>query len=291
MIPLYHLQSQTLVPQFSFICRPTSDKRLRIRTRRAVHLDLIPGHEHLAVHVATLFRSLPHGMEIIGNPVGRAFKNNHRQLHRRNAAAHTSDKVGWSHPLRVFPECHLAQMGHREIKTAHGILSETGGYRHFAAASGDLACVGRFLPGCEFRRFIAEPERIRIFSKHVGVHSADSGCRILHMSTDQGVPVAALRALDPREIHLHQRRAAPLTRFQHYESQRTTGKTFRLEFPHHPSLGRVQPECYALSGLFVAYLHTLYSPVFKVMAHTQAFVLYCRFQPFVFRVSEQRPGQ
>ena len=78
----------------------------------AVHLYLVPRHEHRLVRAHALLGSQPLVMEIIAHAVGGAFESYDGKRLQGDAAAHRADEIFGRTLVGVAPERHLAQVCH-----------------------------------------------------------------------------------------------------------------------------------------------------------------------------------
>ena len=90
------------------------------------------------------------------------------------------------------------------------------------------------------------------------------------MGADKRMPVAAVAALNPGHIHLHQRTATPLPGFEDYGADGTSGQAVALQHGQHLALRHVEAEGHVGALGLVLYGNAAQAPVLEVVAAAQA---------------------
>ena len=217
-----------------------------------------------------LLAAEPFGVEIVANAVGGRFNSYESVRFEGNAAADCLHESLGRTLRRRGPESCLAQVGHGIVGAAHGVLVLARPYGHAAAAPCDLPHVYGTLVGLELWFLVAIPQLFGIIVEKFGIHAADSRGGVFYMCAYQRVPVVAVARLNPRHIHLHQCRAAPLAGLEQYQAQRLAGQAVGFEYRGDPTLRSVEYEWAFFAGSLVFDSHALGAPVFEVVPAAEA---------------------
>ena len=173
VIPFYHLQSATFIPQVALIIVHTFPQCFHffVGHRHAIDFNLIPRDKH------GFFIRFPFGgiqplfVEKRPYAIGGGFEHLHRESAHQNRAID-----GAHHIFRLSlsgrrPKCHLAQVRHSNIVAAHHIFHLGGAHHHEAIATGDDFGVGVAFKRFEFHFFTLFKQFFRIMAKEFGIHS------------------------------------------------------------------------------------------------------------------------
>ena len=114
---------------------------------------------------------------------------------------------------------------------------------------------------------------LRILAQQQVIHPLDDFTGGMLVTADEAVPARVPDQLHPRQIHLHQRRAAPLASFQQDDTHRLACHTLLFHHGQQTALRPVEHKGHIATLMFVPDGDATRAPVFKVVHDALALLL------------------
>ena len=275
VIPVDLFEREAVLPQLALILVQILPQGGRVVHVEGINVDLMPWHKHLHLVAALHLRPEPLVMEIAAHAIGTGLEHNDRLGLEHNTAAHATHQVIRVVHRALMPECHFAQVGHRDVIAAHRILAAGASRDDQALALLNLLHIGLTLELSESWHFLFIIEEFAwIMPQHQVIHALDAFTRVKPVAADEAIPALVTHQLHPCQVHLNQGGAAPLTGLEQDHAHGTSLDPLSFHHSQQAPLRPVENEPRVAATHLVLDGHATRAPELKVLDDAQLILAY-----------------